>query len=685
MQSTKDKGKLGDVKMSSSFQADPKKSSRVKPGDIKEALTATATIPETIRKGMPSIFVIARVLAAKRRAKKQIETKGAATQAPSPRSSRLTPRMPAGNGPVDKSPRRFLQRPASPSGKLAPLKLPVGTREQSPVGSTSFNSGAGSARDKTPSSDRTPAIVHRETPFRIRMNRAMNSSQKYGVQITPKSVSSPKKSSQKAPPHRVSTGKIDREAFRYMRQGDIRSAYLWDENADELGRGGCGVVFTARARDNPARQVAVKRVLTKSLAETEMLRKEIELLRKLDHPNVLRLFESFEDGKTVYLIMELCKGGDLFERLCEEEHCTEKYCSQVAAQICGALAHCHDQGICHRDLKPENLLLLSQADDAPIKVADFGLSKHLSQEKPSQKSLVDTCKERRKVVRRLRTFAGTVEYMAPEVIRIKDEKSGPDTYYDFRCDTWSFGVIVHMMLTGNWPFKLEQVAAYVAEDVPLPDLQLSGLSPDARDFVTICLGGDFQKRPTPADLLKHPFLKFQSAKQVVSITPMAERFSHFANLSGVKKAALTAAVRHLKGFELEELRSNFELFDMDHDGTVTLSEFKKAIAKWPNLLSEADFDSAEELFQAIDSDSSGQISYTEFLAAAMDVNLAAREDLVRGAFDAFDQTGGGEITSEDIRRVMGGRRQGTKDLAEIGIVKGEAAHFESFREHLRSP
>merc|ERR1719247_4046873 len=99
------------------------------------------------------------------------------------------------------------------------------------------------------------------------MNRAMNSSQKYGVQITPKSVSSPKKSSQKAPPRRVSTGKIDREAFRYMRQGDIRSAYLWDENADELGRGGCGVVFTARARDNPARQVAVKRVLTKSLAE----------------------------------------------------------------------------------------------------------------------------------------------------------------------------------------------------------------------------------------------------------------------------------------------------------------------------------------------------------------------------------------------------------------------------------
>jgi calcium-dependent protein kinase len=92
------------------------------------------------------------------------------------------------------------------------------------------------------------------------------------------------------------------------------------------------------------------------LTETEKLREEIEILRTLDHPNVLRLYESFEDGKTVYLVMELCKGGDLFERLQEDRYCTDKYCSEIAAQICGALAHCHNEGICHRDLKPENLL-----------------------------------------------------------------------------------------------------------------------------------------------------------------------------------------------------------------------------------------------------------------------------------------------------------------------------------------
>jgi calcium-dependent protein kinase len=165
---------------------------------------------------------------------------------------------------------------------------------------------------------------------------------------------------------------------------------------------------------------------------------------------------------------------------------------------------------------------------------------------------------------------------------------------------------------------------------------------------------------------------------------MAKRFSHFAHLSGVKKAALTASVRYLKGFEVEELRKHFELFDVDGDGQVTLNEFISAVGKWPQILAE-EFDSAEELFRALDSDGSGQISYTEFLAADSDIKLEAREDLARKAFEAFDQKGDGEITSEDIRRVFGGVRQGTADLEEIGIKNGEAAQFEKFRDHLRSP
>merc|ERR1719265_1708854 len=123
-----------------------------------------------------------------------------------------------------------------------------------------------------------------------------------------------------------------------------------------------------------------------------------------------------------------------------------------------------------------------------------------------------------------------------------------------------------MMLTGNWPFKLEEVAAYVAEDVPLPSLcpQLLGLSSSAQDFITICLHPDFAKRPYPSDLLKHPFL--ESTKFVMPTTgceKIGKQFKHFANLSAVRRAALTAAVRHLKAFEVEELRRQFEFFDAD--------------------------------------------------------------------------------------------------------------------------
>lgn len=630
------------------------------------------------KRGMPSIFVIAGAIAAKRRAQTHI-AKNAERKAASPPGLRLDELQPDALVLPSKSPARYLDKylelAASPLGKSPNsglLKLPVSSRRSS---SLSRKSGSPSPTGRSPGGSR--------------FNRMVNFGQKKysGQEMTPSR--SPQKRVQQKERRRSNSSrnqKIDRDAFRCQRSGDVRSAYTWDEDEDELGRGGCGAVFLARARDNPARQVAIKRVLTNSAKETEMLQEEIKMLRQLDHPNVLRLYESFEDGKTVYLVMELCKGGDLFERVREREYCTEQYCSEVAAQICGALAHCHGQGICHRDLKPENLLLLSQADDAPIKVADFGLAKHLSQASSTQASLVEACKGRRRALRKLKTFAGTLEYMAPEVIQIKDERRGTNAYYDFRCDTWGFGVIVYMMLTGNWPFKLEQVAAYVAEDVPLPDLrtELSCLSPEASDFICICLQADFTKRPYPADLLKHPFLDTKRGVMPLSITPMAKRFSHFANLSAVKKAAFTAAVRHLKAFEVEELRTHFDLFDVDRDGTVTLEEFKKAVEKWPTLVSEG-FDSAEELFLALDSDGSGQISYTEFLAAAMDVKLEAREDLARRAFEAFDQTGVGEVTGQDIQRVMGGRRQGTADLAEIGIIKGEGIHFESFREHLRSP
>jgi len=608
-------------------------------------------VKKSTKIGTSIFFAIARTLAARRRAQKSIERSKTVP-------SKMTTKVPA----------------KSPLPEL--LTLPVSARKTRAPSSTDPNSEAKNESNRSPQS------------YRVRLNRIIKPGKTYRAQDSPASLSTTEQVQCRRDIRSNSSkiDKIDRDAFRLQRSGDVKSAYSWNEDKDELGRGGCGIVFSARARDNPAKQVAVKRVLTNSVKELELLQEEIKVLRKLDHPNVLRLYESFEDGKTVYLVMELCKGGDLFERVSEREYCTEQYSSEVATQICGALAHCHDLGICHRDLKPENLLLLSQADDAPIKVADFGLAKHFPQESSSRKSLVEVCKDRRRTVRRLKTFAGTLEYMAPEIIRIKDEKRGAGAYYDFRCDTWAFGVIMYMMLTGYWPFKLEHVAAYVAEDVPLPDFdsEMSSLSSQAQDFIRICLQADFTKRPHPADLLKHPFLDTKQLIMPRNITPMAKRFSHFANLSGVKKAAFTAAVRHLKGFEVEELRSHFDMFDVNRDGTVTLQEFKKAVEKWPKLVSK-DFKSAEELFQALDSDGSGQISFTEFLAAAMDVKLDAREDLARGAFAAFDQSGVGEITSEDIQRVMGGRRQGTQDLAEIGITKGEGTNFKRFREHLQSP
>lgn len=154
-------------------------------------------------------------------------------------------------------------------------------------------------------------------------------------------------------------------------------------------------------------------------------------MRALDHPNVIKLYENFEDSRNVYLVMELCEGGELFDRIIEKGHFSEKQARTVFKNIVSAVAHCHANKICHRDLKPENFLLLNKRDDSPVIVIDFGLSHIFHQAKPEEKK------------KSMHTKAGTPYYIAPEVLIGR---------YDESCDVWSLGVILYILLSGLPPF-----------------------------------------------------------------------------------------------------------------------------------------------------------------------------------------------------------------------------------------
>ena len=192
----------------------------------------------------------------------------------------------------------------------------------------------------------------------------------------------------------------------------------------QLGKVGYGEVY--RVKNRRTGEIRACKHLSKlRIKFLDKFQREINILIKADHPNIIKLYEIFESKRSVYLIMEECKGGEMFDRIVDhienQKMYSEKDAANIFQQIMSALEYCHNNGICHRDLKPENLLYLNEGseDDNPIKVIDFGLSQVIS---PNKK---------------LKTKVGTAYYISPEILRGS---------YTEKCDIWSAGVILYFIV-----------------------------------------------------------------------------------------------------------------------------------------------------------------------------------------------------------------------------------------------
>lgn len=206
----------------------------------------------------------------------------------------------------------------------------------------------------------------------------------------------------------------------------------------EIGSGSYGRVY--RVKNKTTGDTRACKQLTKGrIANTEKFKLEIDLMIAMDHPNIIKLYEVFEDNRYIYLIMEECTGGELFDkiiaRIQNKNLFSEKEAAGIFSQLMSAVNYCHGQGICHRDLKPENLLLLNSKDDSPLKVIDFGLSKIFKEEDHKMTTKVGTVIE----VKLMKAY-----YVSPEVLQGD---------YDEKCDIWSAGVILYILLCGDPPFN----------------------------------------------------------------------------------------------------------------------------------------------------------------------------------------------------------------------------------------
>ena len=256
-----------------------------------------------------------------------------------------------------------------------------------------------------------------------------------------------------------------------------------------LGTGAFSEVRLADSKEKPGQMFAVKIIDKKALkGKEDSLENEIRVLRRLTHPNIVQLLETFEDKHKVYLVMELVTGGELFDRIVEKGSYTEKDASGLIRQVLEAVDYMHDQGVVHRDLKPENLLYYSPDEDSKIMISDFGLSK-------MEDSGI------------MATACGTPGYVAPEVLAQKP--------YGKAVDVWSIGVISYILLCGYPPFYDENDANLFAQilkgefefDSPYWD----DISDSAKDFIHKLMCVNVEVRYTCKQALAHPWISGNAA------------------------------------------------------------------------------------------------------------------------------------------------------------------------------
>ncbi|XP_015435981.1 PREDICTED: calcium/calmodulin-dependent protein kinase type 1 isoform X1 [Dufourea novaeangliae] len=256
-----------------------------------------------------------------------------------------------------------------------------------------------------------------------------------------------------------------------------------------LGTGAFSEVRLAETKEKPGQVFAVKIIDKKALkGKEDSLENEIKVLRRLMHPNIVQLLETFEDKHKVYLVMELVTGGELFDRIVEKGSYTEKDASGLIRQILEAVDYMHEQGVVHRDLKPENLLYYSPHEDSKIMISDFGLSKM------EDSGIMETA-------------CGTPGYVAPEVLAQKP--------YGKAVDVWSIGVISYILLCGYPPFYDENDAVLFAQilkgefefDSPFWD----DISDSAKDFIHKLICVNVEERYTCKQALAHPWISGNAA------------------------------------------------------------------------------------------------------------------------------------------------------------------------------
>ena len=418
----------------------------------------------------------------------------------------------------------------------------------------------------------------------------------------------------------------------------------------------------------------IKKSSTCSQADDMEILNEINLLKTMDHPNILKIFEFYVSADSYFLVTELCSGGELFQEIIDKGPFNENLSAYLMFQILSAINYCHSMNIVHRDLKPENILISKRENGLlRVKVCDFGTSKMV---------------EKGSVIKKI---VGSSYYIAPEVLQKK---------YNEKCDLWSCGVIMYILLSARPPFEgdddKEIIERVKTGKYDLTSSPWDSVSNEAKDLISKLLVMDIDKRIDAKTALEHPwFIKnkskemFNEIKDQSMIEKYVENLKNYNPDSVIQEAALAYLVHNYPN--LDDIGNACKLFNQINksgNGKITKEELLKLLE---NKLHKSTLkEDVEIIFKNIDGDNNGYIQYEEFVRAAIDKSVFLAENILKYAFRYFDKDGSGEISYNEIEEVFkssvvkGNVHDSLKKIiSEVDINGDGKISFEEFAHAMR--
>ncbi len=451
--------------------------------------------------------------------------------------------------------------------------------------------------------------------------------------------------------------KVNQGTFIQYKKGQIEAEYTIGEIM------GSGAFATVRkvVHKSTNNTRALKIIKKNPKQDSSRMYLEVDILKKLIHPNIMQIFEFYEDKKNFYIITEFCEGGELFDKVVEKGSFSEEEAANVMNQLISAINYIHLNKIVHRDLKPENILLDTKKNNI-IKIIDWGTARFFDKDKN----------------KKMNKISGTPYYIAPEVLFEK---------YDEKCDIWSCGVIMYILLCGYPPFNGETDNEILAKikngKFTFPEEEWSSVSLNAKDLIKLMLEFDPKKRPSAEKCLTHAFISDRSKKAIDStLTKKAmTNMKKFHAERKLQQASLTYIVNHLMSKEEKnEMHDIFMSFDTNGDGVLSKDEIFNG---YKSILGEVEATKeVDRIMKEADLDKSGFIDYNEFLIACTNRQKLLNKEKLEATFKMFDKDGNGSISAKEIKDTLGSGLGGDAKLLEqiINEVDDNGDKEISFKE-----